>query len=115
MRTTMSKAAMASRLIELGSDRAFNTLRKYPAELLESMLAAAIVAEPEMVALFENEPVLASTVAAPYVPTDAEIMRPSTLTPAPIVEPAKERRTIGEWLHLAFSPFLLIRTVFGIA
>ncbi len=140
MRTTMSKAAMAKRLIELGCDKAFNTLRKYPLDHLEWMLEAhelptmptielppveapteitRDMSDDQIAALetYWNAPIVESVPVAspaPYIPTDAEIMRPA-LTPAPVVEPAKERRTIGEWLQLAFSPFLLIRTVFGIA
>lgn len=71
---TASKAEMARELGRLGCALSFNTLRKYPRERLEAMLAEHRPAEPYIVDA--EAPELCTPVAKPtYIPTDAEIMR----------------------------------------
>src|SRR5438128_2593942 len=65
--TTMSKQEMARRLIELGSVKAFNTLRKYPHVMLAKLLATYETATKQAgntVETCEQIPVDASPVPA---------------------------------------------------
>lgn len=101
-----SKQAMARKLIELGCDKAFNTLRKYPAELLATMLSeemaalehsqasTAPVVEPcvtvESAPVATPETTALTVVPKAYIPTDAEIMaHRRSQTPVVASEPVR--------------------------
>ena len=112
----MSKQAIARRLIELGDERSFNTLRKYPVEQLEAMLAERMRAtmpevEPASPQGWDSVPGgVAEPVAEPVcIPSDAESGANAEFVPAAV--PAS---TMAAWLALATLPMSVLRGIVGV-
>ncbi len=120
----MSKQEMARLLIARGSKLAFNTLRKYSVERLESMLAAqhaSNISAPlsalrhhvtGAIERGEAEAIVEKPVA-PYIPTDRELYAaalPQACEPQPVAPPASSSQLVA----LCVAPFALIGVLFGL-
>lgn len=121
----MSKQEMARKLIELGCDKAFNTLRKYSVETLEGLLTANMKATTPLIELppvVEDAPkdvvktpeastIAPETVKPIYVPTDAELYQAAKPVSAPV---AAQAGTLAAFVALALTPFALLRGIVGV-
>lgn len=129
--TTTSKAELARKLIELGSTKSFNTLRKWSKADLVELVAqlggntyVATTAEPVQACIAEqavSTPVEASPTEQSmvrivaqdmsHIPTDREIylaaMSPkvSSMTPPTPVP-------VNGWMALCMMPFMLLARIF---
>ena len=111
----MSKQAIARRLIELGDERSFNTLRKYDLATLEQLLAERM---PATVPDIEPPPVpqgwdsVPGGVAEPVcIPSNAEIVSAgrANTEPMPVAVP-----NLAAWLALATLPLSVLRGIVGV-